>query len=137
MSHLDRLLAIAEELQSLRLPGPLRVFGSMSKGAQRPGDIDVVCDLRALQEPAFASLSQLLSVCRRHYGWVDAFLLTNDDLLVRSDQATAWVRAKNAQGLREAMVDAVDLDEVIAQYRSWMAEPDMPPADPFHTSLSP
>lgn len=137
MSHLDRLIAIAEELQSLRLPGPLRVFGSMSKGAQRPGDIDVVCDLRALQEPAFGSLSPLLSVCRRHYGWVDAFLLTNDDLLVRSDQATAWVRAKNAKGLREAMTDAVPLGEVIEQYRSRMAEPDAGRDEIFLASPSP
>lgn len=121
-NHLARLLAIAAELQSLSLPGPLLVFGSMAAGAARPGDIDVVCDLRGLPEPAFGSLSPLLSACRRHYGWVDAFLLTEHDLLVRSDEATAWVMARNARGLRESMAAAVPLAQVIDLYQVRVAE---------------
>lgn len=123
LSGIERLLQVAEEIQSLSLPGPVLVFGSMSKGAQRPGDIDVVCDLTGLPEPAFGNLSGLLAVCRRHYGWADAFLLSEDDLLVRSDHATSWVRAKNAKGLRKAMADAVPLEQVIDLYRARLAEP--------------
>lgn len=120
-SHLERLLAIAGELEQLRLPGPLLVFGSMAAGAARPGDIDVVCDMQGQQELPLGSLAQLLSVCRRHYGWVDAFVLRDGELLVRSDQATAWWPAKNARGLRKAMADALPLAEVVELYRLRLA----------------
>ncbi len=128
-AHLDRLLAIAGELEQLQLPAPLLVFGSMGKGAARPGDIDVVCDVQGLQDLPLGSLRPLLAACRRHYGWVDAFIRTEGELWVRSDEATCWVRAKNTAGLVASMADAVPLAQVIELYRARVAELSMADCD--------
>jgi len=108
------LSAVLDDLRASPLADRLVVFGSMARGRFLPGDVDVAIDLRSLHPIDELALSGLLRTARKHYGWVDVFVIEKDgNLLVRNERATAWTNAKGARALKAAIAsDGKPLAEV-------------------------
>jgi hypothetical protein len=103
------LLEVFEQLKSM----PLLVFGSAAtKGLANANDIDVVIDLDA--NPSHqVYLKPVRQLARKYYGWVDNFAIKNGELWVRNDEATAYVKAKNAAAiLKNIKRDAKPISEI-------------------------
>lgn len=97
----------------------LIVFGSVATRNKEPFDLDVVLDARdynSFEEAMNAQgllINSLLLIARRYYGYLDPFVLTKDDLMVRNDHATGWTSSKNKNGLINAiLVDGIKFDEL-------------------------
>jgi len=98
---------LAMALASLRgssLASRLVVFGSVARGRFLPGDVDVAIDLRDGGPADERELADLLRIARKHYGWLDPFVIDTDGtLLVRNERATSWTKARNARALKAAI----------------------------------
>lgn len=96
----------------------ITVFGSLARSAERPGDLDLLIDLRHEDDWRAARAARLaLRLARENYGKVDPFLRTRDGLIVRNDEATGWQRAKNARAiLGNATREGVPISEVVARH---------------------
>lgn len=109
----------------------IRVFGSMAEGKDTPGDIDVFVDMseiRYTNSDQCREFFDLIRLANRNYGYVDPFIQFSDSLVVRNDQATGWMRARNKVAMKKSMnAQARPLDEVIRHY-SRMLETEQ---DPF------
>lgn len=106
MSEISTIDQILIALSRHSLAHRIRIFGSVAAGSGAPRDVDAVVDLRALTRGEYLSLDPqelelrpLLELGRRHYGWLDPFVRFSDELVVRNDTSTAWVRAKNKGAL--------------------------------------
>jgi len=98
------LAAVLGDLRASTLADRLMVFGSMARGRFLPGDIDVAIDLRSGPQVDDYDLNRLLHIARKHYGWLDVFVIEQDgNLLVRNERATAWTKAKGARALKDAI----------------------------------
>jgi len=98
------LSAVLDDLRRSPVADRLVVFGSMARGSFLPGDVDVAIDLRSVPPVDELALHGLLRTARKHYGWVDVFVIEQDgNLLVRNEQATAWTNAKGARALKAAI----------------------------------
>lgn len=83
------------------------VFGSCANGKALPGDIDIL--LHGAEDSPEAI--GLLRAARRHYGWVDVFVLPPAGrLLVRNPWCTGWDVAKHARSIaRSAAEHGIEL----------------------------
>jgi predicted nucleotidyltransferase len=103
---ITRLNEVLQQLRRLPYADRILVFGSVAAGKARPFDIDI-----ALIEPRtrfergeqLDSYGALLRLARRYYGDLDPFLAFPNLLICRNAEATAWVRATHARGLRRAI----------------------------------
>lgn len=87
----------------------MRVFGSVARGADRPGDLDLVVELTHLscndffKTGAWADFDFLLKFGYHKtfnlVGHFDPFIRLSDALLCRNDTSTDWAQAKNARAL--------------------------------------
>jgi len=98
------LSAVLDALRGSPLAPRLVVFGSVARGRFLPGDIDVSIDLRVGSPTDERELTNLLRISRKHYGWLDPFVIEPDGtLLVRNETATSWTKAKGARALKSAI----------------------------------
>lgn len=101
MSQINKLL---KHLVTLEFASDIKVFGSVATGKAEPTDLDIFVDFSTmtrrqylLSDPGGARLQPLLNLAWNYYGSFDPFLrFANDDLLVRSDDASKWIKSKNA-----------------------------------------
>jgi len=97
------LTEVLDALRSSPLAPGIVVFGSMARGAFLPGDIDIAVDLRDVP-PVEGGLDALLRIAKRHYGWLDPFVIRQDGkLMCLNENATGWTVAKGARVLKEAI----------------------------------
>jgi len=97
------LTEVLDALRSSPLAPGIIVFGSMARGAFLPGDIDIAVDLRDVPHVE-GGLDALLRIAKRHYGWLDPFVIRQDGkLMCRNENATGWTVAKGARELKEAI----------------------------------
>jgi hypothetical protein len=124
-ASLATLDAVVAAVRANPLAPYIRVFGSAAaKPGEIPGDIDVFLDRVAANEDGVdaealkQASADLIAVARRHYGWLDAFMLGRakktvqrdggmvsewvPTLFVRNDEATGWIEAKKARELLAA-----------------------------------
>lgn len=101
---------IFRKLSEHPLSRNMRVFGSAATPDADANDIDVFLDCPG---PAgrTAGLDDILELARRHYGRLDPFVLRDGVLWTRNDDATGWVRARNAAALIAAGREGVSLDD--------------------------
>lgn len=125
------LLGIAKSMSKLPYATKIRVFGSMAEGKDTPGDIDVFVDMSSTpytDSQQCYEFFDLIRLANRNYGYVDPFIQFADGLVVRNDEATGWVMARNKIAMKKSMnVQAKPLDEVIRHYSS-MLEADQHPS---------
>ncbi len=123
-SHHDRLQSIVSDLHSVPHAELLKVFGSTAAGKELPSDIDVYADTGTLTKPEIEDLSvRLMQLAKRHYGYLDPFLLISGTLYCRNDTATGWIVARYAKEIQSSgdhgipLVDVVLKECVLDQYR--------------------
>lgn len=118
----DDIRQLILSLLELDLADKLIVFGSVAAGSDDPKDLDVVFDARECEYQIDAikkhgdALRQLISLSRRHYGYLDPFILTQKHLYVRNDHATGWQVAKNKRGLLSAIKNGSPLASISVDY---------------------
>lgn len=121
---------LLDQLARMQLPGQALVFGSVAMGTiSRTSDLDVVIDMRpedTLRLEHMAALEPLLQLARVRYGYFDPFIRFKQVLMVRSDDAYSWVRARNSTALLEAIErDSVPLDAVVTRLASQLPTEDV------------
>lgn len=107
---------IAEQIRELllavlKLPSAenIVVFGSLANGSARPGDLDLCLvdkeclDWSCALEKHGETISALRNLSSQYYGWLDPFVLMQNSLAVRNDDATGWKTASNRKILRDAI----------------------------------
>jgi hypothetical protein len=101
----------------------IKVFGSMARESEAPGDIDVFVDLtdrEFVDDRQCAEFIALMRLANRNYGLVDPFLRFKNGLIVRNDQATNWTSAKNARAICKNMdAEARPISEISALYSKY------------------
>jgi len=111
-TQIDKKIEIFQELKQM----PLIVFGStVTKNFQDAKDFDVFLDLD--QNPTYKKFVRpLLNLTGKYYGWIDAFVLKDDVLYVRNDDATAWTKAKNSLAiLQQIRANGKSIDDIDLQ----------------------
>lgn len=103
--HFDKrnakLRSILSEIAGLDGSEHIKVFGSIAKGKQVPGDIDLYVDISGLRSDVERSLTNdLMGIARTNYGLVDPFLDKDGVLRTRNATATGWSRASNSSKIR-------------------------------------
>lgn len=104
-----RVNRLIKALSESNFSNKLIVFGSVAAGKLEPVDLDVVLDARDCEcqrdaEIVYANeMNQLMGLAKRHYGFLDPFVLTRRDLYVRNDVATGWQAARNKKGIKAAI----------------------------------
>lgn len=123
MDQNERLASIAKRMTTLPYADRLKVFGSMARGSETPGDIDVFVDLSDQPYVDFRQCDEffaLIRIAHKNYGLVDPFLRFKDALLVRNDQATGWQSSKNVRAIKKNMdVEARPIAEISALYSKY------------------
>lgn len=123
MDQNERLASIAKRMSTLPFADRIKVFGSMARGSETPGDIDVFVDLSDRPFNDFRQLdefSALLWVSRKHYGLVDPFLRFQNELLVRNGDSNGWVVSKKKREIKNNMdVEARPIVEISALYAKY------------------
>lgn len=111
--HNASLSAVLNDLSVLVGSEHIKVFGSVARGKQVPGDVDLYVDLDGLEPDAEKALTgSLMRLARKHYGMVDPFLDKGGVLYTRNDQATGWQKAKQSSKMRAAGRSGAPFDEV-------------------------
>lgn len=91
-----RLGSVLNGLRESRLAPGIVVFGSMARGRFLPGDVDIALDLKETTATG-QELASLLAIGRRHYGYLDPFVVNRaGTMFVRDENSMGWVKAKNA-----------------------------------------
>lgn len=91
-----RLGSVLTGLRESRLAPGIVVFGSMARGRFLPGDVDIAIDLKRTVATG-QELAALLALGRRHYGFLDPFVVNRSGtMFVRDENSMEWVKAKNA-----------------------------------------
>jgi predicted nucleotidyltransferase len=106
---LEKKLYILRKLQQM----PLTVFGSVAtKELSQANDFDVFFDLDS--NPEYKKhITPIMELARNYYGWIDPFVLEDNVLYVRNDEATGWVRAKNAKEiLKNVKLHGVPISQI-------------------------
>lgn len=123
MNQNEKLGSIARRMSALPYADRIKVFGSMAKESETPGDIDVFVDLtdrEFVDDRQCAEFIALLRLANRNYGLVDPFLRFKNALIVRNDQATNWTSARNARSICKSMdVEARSITEISALYAKY------------------
>lgn len=123
MDQNERLASIAKRMSTLPYADRIKVFGSMARGSDAPGDIDVFVDLSDQPYVDFRQCDEFFSLIRmahKNYGLVDPFLRFKDALLVRNDQSTGWQQSKNVRAIKKNMdVESMSIAEVSALYSKY------------------
>jgi predicted nucleotidyltransferase len=119
----ERLASIAKRMSTLPYADRIKVFGSMARGSDAPGDIDVFVDLSDQPYVDFRQCDEffaLIRIAHKNYALVDPFLRFKDALLVRNDQSTGWQQSKNVRAIKKNMdVEARSIAEVSALYSKY------------------
>lgn len=100
---------ILQYLRSHKIASSIYIVGSVAKGSSAPGDVDVLVDMRGsnYSYEALVQLRSLLCIANRqsgNYGLVDVFVMFDNALVVRNDEATGWAKAKNAKAIKANFV---------------------------------
>lgn len=123
MDQNERLASIAKRMSTLPYADRIKVFGSMARGSDAPGDIDVFVDLSDQPYVDFRQCDEffaLIRIAHKNYALVDPFLRFKDALLVRNDQSTGWQQSKNVRAIKKNMdVEARSIAEVSALYSKY------------------
>jgi hypothetical protein len=107
---LTKILAALDSEQFAPLRDRMLIFGSMGRGVARPGDIDLMIDLRDIPPSRFDAKHPLgnlayriLNLSRHYYGYLDPFCMTAYNkatygtgqtvLFCRNDHATGFIPA--------------------------------------------
>jgi predicted nucleotidyltransferase len=80
----------------------ITVFGSVARVGSAPRDLDVVLDLGPGSDPY--NYMDLLALARKFYGSFDPFIRAGRILYARNDEATGWIRAKQARAIQYRQV---------------------------------
>jgi predicted nucleotidyltransferase len=95
------------------------VVGSIARGSIKPGDLDLVVDLRdtSFSNERLRDFRTLIDLAnRRATGWdalFDPFVMFKNILVVRNDTATGWKKAIRAKELCAAFIaEMVPLNKV-------------------------
>lgn len=108
------LPALMLACQDSAVADTLFVFGSVARGFDNPGDLDIFADLRHVGVRDFTQRGMgqeytfLLKLAHprtfNYAGHFDPFILLSDALLCRNEHCTSWVRAQHAKPLITAML---------------------------------
>lgn len=128
------LKRILNDLMDLSFSSQIVVFGSASLLGAEPGDIDVcIIHDNKSGNTSTSQYQEIMSLARREYGWLDPFILSGERLLVRNDEATGWIMAKNAKSIKASIRrDGIPLRTAIENVSS----PIRQPLDPVEQSRS-
>ncbi len=105
----EKITNIINELKQSKHSDRIYIVGSIAKGINAPGDLDVFVDLRELsiKDIDLQDFKYLINLASRkfgNYGWFDPFLMLKDTLISRNDEATGWQRAFNEKQLKESFL---------------------------------
>lgn len=123
MDQNERLASIAKRMSTLPFADRIKVFGSMARESETPGDIDVFVDLSDHPYVDFKQCDEffaLIRIANKNYGLVDPFLRFSNQLLVRNDESTGWQQSKNVRAIKKNMdAEARPIAEVTAIYAKY------------------
>lgn len=120
----ERLASIAKRMTTLPFADRIKVFGSMARGSEAPGDIDVFVDLSDQPYVDFRQCDEffaLIRIANKNYGLVDPFLRFKNQLLVRNDESKGWQASKNVREIKKNMdLEARPITEINALYAKYI-----------------
>lgn len=117
----EKIVQLLDALTNLPGAASIVVFGSVAKRAECPGDLDVALvttctDWNTASEQYRPTIAALRRLAHQNYGWLDPFIVTNGRLVVRNDEATGWMFAKNSTALQKQIVaDGIALSVLVTQ----------------------
>lgn len=111
MSGNDWSIEILTVLAQSPLASSIRIFGSAADPSRQPKDIDAFVEIDGLYDRK--DVQTLLSIAYEKYGMFDPFLLSAGVLWTRSNDATRWVKARNAHSLTSAGRTGISVDEAL------------------------
>lgn len=108
-------------LNKLEYSNNIKIFGSIAAGSKTPGDVDMFIDFSDFEYNDIKNkILPLLKLAKQYYGYFDPFVLIKqqngiiDDykkiLIGRNDDATKWIRMKNAKELVSAGKNGISLN---------------------------
>lgn len=108
---LTKILAALDSEQFAPLRDRMLIFGSMGRGSATPRDIDLMIDLRDISPDRFSEQHPLgdlayriLSLARRHYGYLDPFCMTAyNKANCGSSRTILFCRNEYASGFTQAV----------------------------------
>lgn len=105
----EKIVKLLDALTKLPAAANIVVFGSVAKMAEQPGDLDVAlvtscADWGEAREQYGATIASLRRLAAQNYGWLDPFIVSRGRLVVRNDEATGWMLAKNSAAIQKQII---------------------------------
>jgi hypothetical protein len=121
---------ILKKCKESELSDSFFVFGSISKGVDTPGDIDLVVNLedQYFNDEAINKFNFLLKYGNRKFigvdGLLDPFVLFKESLFVRNERCNAWIPSKNSKKLikeiKSSSIQIKNINELPILENQWV-----------------
>ena len=94
----------------------VRIFGGVARGNPDAGDVDIMLDYSGNNDGYYSipGINIFLSLAKTYYGYVDVFVKTKRQMVVRNEYGNGWDDAKGVRMLwKAAQTEGKSLDDAL------------------------